>query len=461
MPVPVPVLEPGPLGATSGRTTMEPLRRCHHCVTVRGENGTVMKLNRLAGATLASLILGAPALVFAQVTPGEGAGEGDAAAEPAGEVVPPDDAMPEPPPPPPPADEHGAELHYDGGFVLASADDQFELKLGLRNQLRFEVLRADLDADDAEFAARFLIPRSRLQLEGHAYGHANTYKVEFELANRGFALLKDVFIDHALSKGLHVRLGQWKKPLNRQELVSDFGSEFLERSIMNELAGAGRDQGIALHNDYEKSPEGLEWAIGVFNASSDRPKSSTTCVDPADPTTCSTGLPTNIPSDFGPLLVARAGWNQGKIKGYSEGDLEGGPLRFAVAASYALNANDLDKDADDNLRLRHTVVFDAMAKVEGLTVTGALTLVKDGQADLATGFYAQASYMLVAKKVLGAVRFAQIPEDDEHRQEILGGVNYMFKGHKAKLMLDAGILNTTGDPGRTDLQIRSQLQLVL
>ena len=416
-----------------------------------------MKPNRLAFATLATLSLGGPVLASAQTMPGEG--EDGAIGVPLPEEQPP----PEPPPAPAPA-EHGAGLKYDGGFALESDDGQFELKIGLRSQFRFDVLRNDIDADAAEFNARFAVNRLRLQLEGHAYGKTTTYKFEFDMANRGFAVLKDGFIDHALSPTLHLRAGQWKKPFNRQEIVSDFGSEMVERSLTNEFAGAGRDLGVALHNDYEKSPEGVEWALGLFNGGSDKPSSTTTCVPgalPTDPPKCTTGLPTNVPTDFKPAIVAHVGFNSGHIKGYSEGDLEGGPLRFAVAASYRLLANDLDKDADDNLLLDHAVVLDAMIKASGLSVTGALVLVKKGQADLATGFYGQASYVLMPKKLLGAVRFAQVPEGAEKKHEILGGFDLFWKGHKAKVTVDAGVIHTTGDPARTDIQIRSQLQLVL
>ncbi len=413
-----------------------------------------MKPNRLVFATLATSFLGVPALALAQAAPDDGAVVTD---------DPP--VMPEPPPeeapPPPPADPHAAELKYDGGFTLASADDKFELKLGLRTQLRFEAVRADVD--EAELNARFSLPRIRLQLEGHAYGPKTTYKLEFEMANKGFALIKDAFVDHKLTDKVHARIGQWKKPFNRQELVSDFGSEFLERSLANELAGAGRDLGVALHNDYEKSPEGLEWAFGVFNAGSDKPTTKTTCVPgalPTDPLVCTTGLPTNVPTDFGPMLVAHVGWNSAKMKGYSEGDLEGGPLRYAVAASYKLNPRDLDEDAAGDLQLQHVVALDAMIKVEGLGVSGALILVKDRQADLATGFYGQAGYMLMPKKLLGAVRVSQVPEGDEKRMEALGGIDWFWQGHKAKWMLDAGVIHTTG-ADTNDIQIRTQIQLVL
>ncbi len=410
-----------------------------------------MKPNRLAFATILTSALGLPALAAAQPTPPADPATGDADSD-ATPVALGDTAVDEQPAPPPAPDPHAAGLSYDGGFTLASTDKKFELKLGLRSQLRFEALKAD----GKEFTDRFSVPRLRLQLEGHAYGPKTTYKVEFDMANKGFALLKDVFVDQALSPKLHLRLGQWKKPFHRQELVSDFGSEFLERSLANEFAGAGRDQGIALHNDYEKSPEGLEWAFGVFNAGSDKP---TIGCKAGSPPTCST--PSNVPTDFGPAVVAHVGWNSAKMKGYSEGDLEGGPLRYAVAASYKVDLKRFDKDAAGDLKPVHAVSLDAMVKVEGLEVSGALVLIKDAKADLAKGFYGQASYMLMPKKLLGALRFAQVPDGAEKKYEALGGVDWLWQGHKAKWMLDAGVIHTTGTTATNDLQIRTQLQLVL
>ncbi|MBK9035967.1 MAG: hypothetical protein IPL61_32755 [Myxococcales bacterium] len=222
-----------------------------------------------------------------------------------------------------------------------------------------------------------------------------------------------------------------------------------------------------MHNNYEKSPDGLEWAVGIFNASGDKPGGGVTCEPgplPTDPPDCSSSLPSNVPTDFGPTLVARAGWNSGGIKGYSEGDLEGGPLRYAVGVSYRVNPRDFDKDAMDNLMIQHAVALDAMVKVEGLGISGAVALKKDGEGDAEIAFYGQVGYMLMPKQLLGAVRFAQVPEGDEHKQELLGGVDWFFHGHSLKWMLDAGVIHTTAPSGgtaTTDLQVRSQIQMVL
>jgi len=347
-----------------------------------------------------------------------------------------------------------ATLRYDKGFVLASGDGRFDLKLGLRGQFRLEVLRPE---GDDEFESRFLIPRLRLQFEGHAFGEDNLYKVEFDMANKGSAALKDFFLEHAFLPGLRLRVGQWKRPFNRQEMVSDFGSEFLERSISNEFAGGGRDLGAAVHNGYEKSPDGVEWALGVFNSTGDRARQSLTCDDPTDPTTCDPTPPTNVPADFGPIAVARVGWNHGGIKGYSEGDLEGGPLRVAVGASYKVNFNDLQEGKRED-----GVEIDTMAKLHGLGVSGAFFILKKGSADRLYGFYVQPGYFVVPKRLELAARFAQIDDeeaDGEHVHEVLGAIDWYFDGHSFKWMTDGGVIHHT--EGKTsDVQVRTQLQMV-
>lgn len=371
-----------------------------------------------------------------EAAPADAAVEATAAAEPAA------------------VDGGAISAKYDKGFTLETADGQFEMKTGIRGQLRIESRRPE----GGEFSSAFMVPRLRLQIEGHAFGPANLYKVEFDMANKGFSLLKDYFYEHAFSDSLRLRLGQWKRPFNRQELISDFGSEFLERSITNEFAGGGRDLGVAVHNNYEKSPEGIEWAVGVFNAASEKPKQSVAveCTDPADITTCTItpGTPSNVPADFGPMLVARVGFNRGGIKGYSDGDLEGGPLRFAVGASYKVNLADLAEDAQ-----QHAAEVDALVKVQGLSVLAAGFLVKNPGVDAEFGALLQPGYFLVPKTYQVAGRFGLVTAGDEQLIEGLGVFNWHFHGHNYKAQLDGGVIHSTADSSN-NLQIRSQLQFV-
>ena len=370
---------------------------------------------------------------------------------------------PEPPPDEAPAEDTTAEaeespaatLEYDKGFVARSGDGQFELKAGLRSQMRLEVQRPE---EDDEFQSHFYIPRVRLQFEGHAFGEDTTYKMEFEATgDTGVSVLKDFFVNHSFG-GYQIRAGQWKKPFARHELISDFAGTFNERALANGLVDIGRDLGVMVHNGYDKSPEGAEWALGVFNGQGDADGygEQLDCDDPADATSCTVGVE---PDDFGPRLVARVGWNSADVKGYSEGDLEGGPLRYGVGASYQLDLNDLDEEEEGDPE--HGAVLDAIVKVAGLDVQGAVYLLKQGDADAEVSFLGQAGYFVVPERIQVAGRYSLLPEDDdENTQEVLGAVNWYFRGHNLKLATDAGvILSSASDT--SDVQVRTMLQLVL
>lgn len=400
-------------------------------------------------------------------------------------AAPTDTTAPAPAPMPPPteatppveAPKHDAkprvDATYDNGLKLESDDGNYELKLQFRNQVRFESDRPT--EDNSQFLNHFEITRSRFQAEGHVFGDATRFKAELGMGDGGsFSFLKDVYLEHRLAPApVYLRAGQWKRPFNRQEMVSDFASQFNERSIENELAGGGRDIGVALHNDYEKTAEGIEWVFGVFNQFSggrDRPTIPDVCTtSPTGAVTCVNGRPTTVPLDFGPTLVARAGWNSAKAKGYSEADLEGGPLRYSIAAAYKIDLANFAKHDQPSLadNLSHGLEADWNIKVNGFSFSGGVVMMKLKSADAQYGFVVQPGYMVVPKHVELAGRFALTTHavGDRNRLEALGAFNYYVHGHRMKIATDFGILKLTGSDPMTmatddpDIRVRIMGQL--
>jgi hypothetical protein len=423
----------------------------------------------MTNASIRSLLVGVTALLtvegvaFAQTPPPAETPPAEtppAETPPAAEVAPtaPTPA-PEPTPEPKKDDKPAVEASYDKGLKLESTDGQFEMKLALRTQFRVQVDRPT--ADGAETTTALTVPRFRLQLEGHVFGKSHRYKTEFAMGDKSsFSFVKDMFIEQGLSENtIWLRVGQWKQPFNRQEIVSDFGSVFNERANTAEFVQGGRDVGIMLHNDYEKSPEGLEWAFGVFQsfkAGTDKPAIATEC----DPATmeCTSKAGSTAPGDWGPALVARVGFNKGKIKGYSEGDLEGGPLRLAAAVSYKIDLADLDGDA-----MKHGVGVDLMLKVEGFDLFGGfyLMVLPDAMGEKQTdiGFTGQAGYFFMPRKAQVAARFSMVPDGDENEIEARGAFNWYWHGHSWKWATDFGIIQSTADGADPDIQVRSMAQL--
>jgi hypothetical protein len=328
-------------------------------------------------------------------------------------------------------------VSYDGGTIFRSEDGRFELKVNGRFQARYDMLRrTDPDTDESEVTQRFLLPRTRLGMEGFAFTPSFTYKTEGSFGDDNTPRLRDFYGNVALrGDALQLRFGQWKRPFNRQEIVSDFGTELPEKALTNAYVGGARDIGVALHNGYDRSPDGVEWVVAFMNGGVD--------VD-----------------DFAPELIARLGVNVGGIRGYSEGDLEGGPLRFAAALGYRL-AN------LDNGPLTHLAGVDAVLKVSGLSlqVAGFVRKVEDA-GDATFAGHVQGGAFVVPGHAQLTARFAIVPlplvagGEQEYRMEIRGGANYYFFGHNLKVSSDLGALSDTTEGATAALAFRLQGQLV-
>lgn len=336
---------------------------------------------------------------------------------------------------------------YEKGFFIKSEDGRFGLKLQGRVQTRY-TFASELDPaiDEREEVTNFAIQRARLTLSGHAFEEGLTYKFQSDFG-KGDVTLKDFYIDYEVGSQARIRVGQFKRPFSRQQITSSGSQSLVDRAITDKFFKAGRDIGVALHNNYEKSPE-LEWAVGVFNGTGDKP-----IFDGA-------GF-SNVPDRFGPAIAARAGYNQGGIKGYSEADLEGGPLRYGVGASVLA---ELDVDGDDASAVR--AELDYIVKVNGLSSTGGVYVAtaQDGagfadQSYNAVGFHLQAGYMLTGTHQLVG-RYAMIsPDGADSQQEVtLGYSLYQFK-HSFKWQTDASALVADGAAFGDALQVRTQLQL--
>jgi hypothetical protein len=363
-------------------------------------------------------------------------------------------AADEAPAPPAPAP---ALAGYDGGFFIKSDDGNFSLKIGGRGQVRYAYDYLDSGDDRTAFAAE----RVRVDLSGHVFAKNVKYTIQSDFG-KGFVTLKDLIIDYGVSDGLWLRAGQFKRPFSRQHITSSGRQELVDRAITDRFFGAGRDVGVAFHNDYTRSPR-IEWIAGVFNGTGDRSRlSGDVVVDPVDGTGRVTGggLST-VPAHMAPAVVGRVGYNHGGIRGYSEADLEGGPLRFAVAGSVLA---ELDADGDDQSGIRSEL--DYIVKVHGLSSTGGVyvSTAQDGgtfadQSLHAVGFHLQAGYLLAERYGIAA-RYAHIfPEGADAQQEITVGFSiYQFK-HNFKWQTDLGALSGAGLDLGDHLRLRTQLQL--
>ncbi len=336
------------------------------------------------------------------------------------------------------AEEHSATAGYDDGngqgrgFTITSDDEQFSLRFGGRVQPFL-----NLTTTSDETTGNFEIRRGRLQLDGNLWGKQVGYRFQADWG-KGNLSLKDFFGEVALARHTWLRFGQFKKPFSRQQITAFFRTEITDRSITDRAFGAGRDIGFSLHNGYEGSPR-WEWTIGMFNGTGEASKLEGVTLDADGMVDTSKARFTNVPVEFKPIVVARVGHNHGKLRGYSEADLEGGPLRWGVGLSLQAEG-DLDRDDQSNQKAE----LDYILKWHGLSTTGGLyaQTAQDGervtdQGKSLVGFHVQGGYML-AKHWQLAGRYAMVGDTSiggtqpADQQEIAIATNYYGHGHDAK-----------------------------
>lgn len=334
-----------------------------------------------------------------------------------------------------PEAERAAVPTIGDALTFETDDGRFGIKPLAHLQTYFFIQR-DL-ALEGDTGAGFLVRRARLGLDGHLF----TKDLRFQLEghwDRGQPALRDAYVRYELTPLAVIQGGLFKRPFSRDFLTSSSKTLTFERALPTRRFFTSRDVGVMLHNNFEKSP-GIEYAVGVFNGSGD-------------------------PFFFDrmhPTFVGRVGANLNDIDGYSEGDLEGGPFRFAVALSAALDA-----PTDTNPGLA-TAELDFALKAYGAWATGAL-YVESGPLDgrrgnSHLGLHLKGSYTLAdfLLPVLGYGMVAPLGGNTA-RHEITAGAALLLYGHHVKLLTDA-VLGMTQAPGAfsSDVGVRFGVSLGL
>ena len=137
----------------------------------------------------------------------------------------------------------GAMAGYNNGFFLASPDGNFSLKVGGQVQVRWTMNSAKDQNTDWGFENR----RTKLSFSGNVFDKSWTYKVKGAFSRSGGDfVLEDGYVQKKFDGGLAIKVGQFKAPWMREELVSSSKQLTVERSIVNEYFNQGFSQGIQL-----------------------------------------------------------------------------------------------------------------------------------------------------------------------------------------------------------------------
>ncbi|HET6204224.1 MAG TPA: porin [Planctomycetota bacterium] len=336
------------------------------------------------------------------------------------------------------------KISYKKGFLLETPEGDFSLRLGAKTQMRATYVDSDEDGPAGD-SLSIAVNRLRLEFEGNAYGKELTYKFVPELRG-GSVSLRDGYLNYAFDRELQIRAGQYKVPFSRQELVSAFRQQFVDRSFVTDLFAPGREPGVMVHGGLS---EGMfEYALGGFNGD---------------------GQNVNTNDDNALRWAARVAVNPLGPVPYSEGDLDRTQEpRIGIGANFFHNpvravSPDVDVDAFG---------FDGVFFLQGLSVQGEW-FVRRSDADTGptatdVGGYLQAGYCL-ENGWEGAVRLAGASFDDDvlaagatrQQREYQLAVSRYFRKHDLKLQADVTrrVVDVFGGGDLEDSVLRAQFEV--
>lgn len=347
-----------------------------------------------------------------------------------------------------------AKVGYKKGFYIESADGNYKLLIGGYAQFHFE-----LEDAGGETTYGFRVRRARLAFKGHLFNPRFKYKFQFDFAKFKTELLLDAYVSYDVVQDdiFKVAIGQQTIPYIRQHQISSSAQQFVDRSLASKefinaddadtdgdgvpdkLVKNGRDIGIRLEGKpFDKK---LEYYVGIFNGH------GTNTV--------------NVNNDL--LYLGRFVYNAMGDVGYSyEGDLKDRPdpaLAFGASANY--NVRNISKDKVTS------VGGEAVLKWRGFSATGEFFFrnVKPGDTLLQStndyGYYAQAGYFVIPKRMEVAARASQVFLQGAQNDmgEFQFGINGFIYGNYLKLQSDYSYLPTnTVDGIENNQRFRLRLQ---
>ncbi len=107
----------------------------------------------------------------------------------------------------------------------------------------------------------FVMRRARLGIRGKLYQYYE-FNMVGDFADTESALLRNLYVNINYLEGLQFRFGQFKEPFSQEELHSSSYLDFVERSMVNNLA-PGRSPGAQIWG--ELFGEAVQYQLGAFN----------------------------------------------------------------------------------------------------------------------------------------------------------------------------------------------------
>ncbi len=385
------------------------------------------------------------------------------------------------------------------GVTFSSEDGNTTLNLGMYTQFRFQLLdqdqwrRSQFYEINPPFTVEnigatqpsFQVRRFRLFAKGSLYKPWITYKVEADLAGNDEGLRRvfipewqfssaspsfpqldiragqetqdnrtvktlDAYIDVAPKPAAAVRIGAFKVPFGRQELVPDNLLQMTARSIASDQFAPSRDRGAMFHGGTPNRI--LEWRLGAFNGTglSQGQNLDKTLAYAARLTAARKGPYLEVESVVDDAVTSgsrvQGGFSWYRSTDTPKRDDPRTPIGNVDDARFALDYEMLWKRANVTAEFyTRTVQVDAVGSLTGRPgidlPKACLGAYLEGRLSCdQQGFYVQAGYLLGSRTELSA-RFSKTDNDkelaDDERREWTLNLTHYLKGHALKWSVSA------------------------
>jgi hypothetical protein len=163
----------------------------------------------------------------------------------------------------------GMTAGWNEHFFLGSADGRFLLVMEGLMQIRFiwnyrDAPEPPISGQDNDlYRYGFENTRTQLTFRGHVFNDDIEYLVRGNyLRSGGNDNLLDAWVRYLFSDEWALRFGQFKLPFSREALIGDGDLLAVERSLVGELFGVGRSQGIELQYSDSANRVGVAFSDG-------------------------------------------------------------------------------------------------------------------------------------------------------------------------------------------------------
>ena len=337
-------------------------------------------------------------------------------------------------------------------IVFRSPDDKYSLGIGGRMQFRYT-----FKDNDADYGARDTnnidVRRARLSFGGNVYGKLLHYYIELDGDSLDVGI-RDFYVYWTPLEELNAKMGYFKVPFNQQRMTTSAKLLFQDRAITSEAFDQDRDYGVDI---YGKPLDGyLEYHAAVFNGDGENPAKRVNKDDNKD-------------NEL--MYVLNLRYNPfGKYDTVDETDIKNTEkFKATIGASVAFNGKVKDEKPADTDTI--VGVAELSMKYRGFSWHNEyFVMTEDPESDGDTvdsdGFFTQAGYFVIPKKLEVAARYSLLDPDndvsDDFGREYALGVNYYFRAHRSKIQADFGhyVTEEGEEQDKQENRVRVQYQIV-